>query len=152
MKIAVLENIRSCHNVGAIFRTADGAGFDQIILAGYSPPPPDRRIEKVSLGAENTIEWRQIKCLPSFLQRQKNKGFQIWALEKTPKSQNLFQIPPQKIPQNLVLILGNEVDGVCQKTLRHCHHHAHIPMMGAKESLNVSVAAGIGFYHFLPPG
>ena len=145
-KIVILENIRSCHNVGAIFRTADGAGFDEVVLTGYTPAPPDRRIEKVSLGAENFIKWRQLENTAALISDLKKQNFKICALEQTPKSKNIFSV---KLPKtNFALVLGNEVEGVSPEVLALADDHFEIPMLGKKSSLNVSVAAGVAFFRF----
>lgn len=143
----VLENIRSLHNVGAIFRTADGAGWDKIFLTGYTGCPPDRRIEKVSLGAEQFVAWEHVSDPNECVQKLKEAGFEILALEQTKDSIEINAFKPNK---NLALILGNEVDGVSSELLERCNQHVQIPMRGQKASLNVSVAAGIAMYGLKP--
>ena len=143
-KILILENIRSLHNVGSIFRTADGAGWDKIYCAGYTGTPPDRRIEKVSLGAENFIEWEHVSCTKTLCQKLKKENFTIIALEQTEKSKNIFEEKIQN--KKVVIILGNEVEGVTQEILVMADRHLEIPMYGKKSSLNVAVAAGIAMY------
>ncbi len=88
----ILENIRSCHNVGAIFRNADAAGWKKVFLCGYTPAPPDRRIEKVSLGAENSIEWESVESTKEVIERLRKDGFKIIALEKTIRLRIFFQL------------------------------------------------------------
>jgi len=143
-KVAILENIRSCHNVGSIFRTADGAGFRRIFCAGYTPTPPDRRIEKVSLGAENFIEWERVADSVACAKKLRANGFSIFALEQTDRSEPIFDadFPEKKI----AIVLGNEVDGVSDEILKMADRRLEIPMFGQKNSLNVSVAAGIAFF------
>lgn len=140
----VVPSIRSGHNVGAMFRTADGAGVDKIYLCGYTAAPPHPQIDKVSLGAETWIKWEQKKQTASLLKKLKKKGYNIVALEQTQRSKNIFDWKP-KFP--LALVVGNEVKGVDKKILDLCDEHVEIPMKGKKESLNVSVAAGIALYH-----
>ena len=139
----ILPNIRSCHNVGAMFRTGDACGVDQIFLVGYTPVPPRPEIDKVALGAETWMKWEQKKNLKIFVKNLKKKGVQIVALEKTEVSEDIgavdFTFP-------LALIVGNEVDGVEPDILELCDRVVHIPMLGRKQSLNVSIAAGIGMY------
>ncbi len=142
----VAHNIRSAYNIGAIFRTADAVGVDKIILGGYSPAPPHSGIAKTALGAEKWVlfekkiqTWRAIKKL-------KSQGFQIVALEQSPKSINYQKFKP-KFP--LALILGNEVKGLSRSIIQHCDQIIEIPMVGRKESLNVSVAFGIAIYRIL---
>ena len=144
MRVLILENIRSLHNVGAIFRTADGAGWDKIYLTGYTGCPPDRRIEKVSLGAEEFLEWEQVSCPVACTETLKSKNFKILALEQTSKSTNIFNYSSSK--KDLALIVGNEVDGISKELLTLADEHLEIPMYGKKGSLNVSVATGVALY------
>ena len=142
--ILVLPNIRSGHNVGAMFRTADGAGVDKIYICGYSPVPPHKEILKVSLGAEQSVPWEYHKQAGRLVQKLKATGYRIVALEQTPKSVTLYQWEPQ-FP--LALIVGNEVTGVPKSLLKLCDEAVEIPMRGKKGSLNVSVASGVALYH-----
>ncbi len=143
-KVVVLENIRSLHNIGAIFRTADSSGFEKVYLCGYSGCPPDRRIEKVSLGAESFIPWEYNKNTASCLQTLKDEGYTLLALEQTSTAQNLLEYTHQI--DKLALIVGNEVEGVSPEVLKLCNYHLEIPQRGRKGSLNVSVATGIAMY------
>lgn len=144
MKIVVLENIRSLHNVGAIFRTADGAGWDKVFLTGYTGCPPDRRIEKVSLGAENFLPWEHAEDAGKLCERLKAEGFEILTLEQTEHSENMFEA--KNLEENVVLVLGNEIEGVSPEVLKLADRHLEIPMRGQKTSLNVSVAAGVALF------
>ncbi|MDD5769714.1 MAG: RNA methyltransferase [Candidatus Gracilibacteria bacterium] len=144
-KIIILENIRSMQNVGAIFRNADGAGFDKIILVGQTPTPPRGDIEKTALGAEDYINWEYYENIFVVLNNLKNDGFQIFAVELTKDAidyKTLFNLNLDKI----CLIVGNEILGISQEVLDFCDKHIIIPMVGKKNSLNVSVAAGIVMY------
>lgn len=141
----ILPDIRSCHNVGAMFRTADACGVTQIFLVGYTPTPPRPQIDKVALGAETWMKWKQYKNLKVLLQNLKKKGVKIVALEKTAESIEIGDFLLQG-EESVALIVGNEVDGVDNKILDLCDAVVHIPMLGRKESLNVSIAAGIGMY------
>jgi len=142
-KVIILENIRSLHNVGSVLRTCDGAGWDKVYLCGYTGCPPDRRIEKVSLGAEEFIPWEHRDSVGELIEKLKNEGFEICALEQTEKAEDLFKASFEK---NLALIVGNEVEGVEEETLKRCDRHVEIPMHGKKASLNVSIATGIAMY------
>ncbi len=139
----ILPDIRSCHNVGAMFRTADACGVGQIYLTGYTATPPKPQIDKVSLGAEQWMPWKHYQDTERLIKRLKKQGVYLVALEKTETSEEIgnvsFDFP-------LALIVGNEVDGVATDILSLCDHVVHIPMRGKKESLNVSVAAGIALY------
>lgn len=144
----ILDNIRSAHNVGSIFRTADGAGVGKIYLLGYTPTPVDRfgreqpEIAKTSLGASREVEWEQVENGggPALLARLKAEGFTVIAVEQTPNSIHLDDF---SVPAKVCYIFGNEVDGVSKELLDLADGVVEIPMRGSKESLNVSVAAGI---------
>ena len=142
-KVVILENIRSLHNVGSVLRTADGSGWDKVYICGYTGCPPDRRIEKVSLGAEEFVQWEQRASVVELIRELKKDGFEICALEQTPKAENLFDAIFTK---PVALIVGNEVEGVEKETLDACDRHLEIPMHGEKASLNVSIATGIAMY------
>lgn len=143
-KVVVLENIRSLHNVGSIFRTADGAGFNKVFLTGYTGTPPDRRIEKVSLGAEEFLEWEQNEDPIDCIKKLKKEGYRVFALEQTSTSQDIFEMKVKD--DKIALILGNEVEGVSKELLALADITLEIPMKGQKGSLNVSIAAGIAMY------
>ncbi len=142
--IIILPNIRSAHNVGAMFRTADGAGVEKIYLTGYTPCPPHPRLDKVSLGAEKWVKWEYIKQTGRLLKKLKEQGYKIVALEQTSKSVNIYEWTPQ-FP--LALIVGNEKTGVTKSLLKYCDAEIELDMKGKKKSLNVSVAAGITMYY-----
>ena len=148
----LLHDIRSTHNVGAIFRTADAVGVSRIHLSGYTPAPVDRfgrvraDIAKASLGAEKTVAWESIEDVQKFLKDMKREGFHICALEQIKKSIDYKKIPKK---EKILIIMGNEVGGVEQGILDMCDVVAEIPMLGEKESLNVSVAAGIILYSLI---
>ncbi len=147
-KILVLENIRSVHNVGAIFRTADAIGIDEIILVGYTPAPVDRfgrareDLHKAALGAEQSIAWRQISEheLVNFLNELHAGGFKIIALEQADNSVDYKSV---EVSGDVAIVVGNEVTGVSKMVLGISDSVAEIEMAGKKESLNVSVATGI---------
>ncbi|HVV15211.1 MAG TPA: TrmH family RNA methyltransferase [Candidatus Paceibacterota bacterium] len=150
----ILHNIRSVHNVGSIFRTADAAGVSKVLLSGYTPAPVDRfnlprkDFSKVSLGAEKTIPWEQTKTLAAAVSRLKKEGFYIVAVEQDKSSSSLFEFKGPK-DKPLALVLGNEVRGVSKQSLKLVDAIVEIPMRGKKESLNVSVAAGIATFVLL---
>ena len=148
----LLHNIRSAHNVGAIFRTADALGVETIYLSGYTPTPMDRfnrprkDIAKVALGAEKTIRWQYEKDPKEIIFELKSNKYQIIALEQTKKSIDYKKV---KIKYPVLFIVGNEVEGVPQETISLCDIVTEIPMAGDKESLNVSVAFGVGLFRML---
>ena len=150
--ILILDNIRSVQNVGAIFRTADAVGIKIIYLTGYTPTPMDRfnrirnDITKSALGAEKTVLWEQIKNISIIINKLKNEGYFIVALEQNTQSVNYKKIKKFAGKKPIALIVGNEVDGILPKTLSKADIIMEIPMYGKKESLNVSVATGIALY------
>ena len=145
----VLNNIRSLHNVGAIFRTADGAGVEKIFLTGYTPTPYDffgkikKDFQKTALGAEKSVDWARVQNIHTLIKRLKKDKFQIVSLEQSKNSIDIRKFKPRK---NLALILGNEVGGIPKSVLKKSDAVLEIPMFGKKESLNVSVAAGVALY------
>ena len=148
--VVVLDNIRSAHNVGSIFRTADAAGVEKIYLCGVTPAPidkwqqPDKRIAKVALGAEQILPWQQIKQTWRCIEQLKEEGYYVVALEQHKKSRSIFT--KKKLPKKVALLLGQEVKGLSSSLLNRVDEIVEIPMHGQKESLNVSVAFGIGAY------
>ncbi len=140
----VLDNIRSRENVGSIFRTADAAGVSKIYLCGITPIPPHEKISKTALGAETWVPWEYCKETWRLLAKLKKEGINIVALEQTKESVNLFKFKTKFLA---ALVLGNEVKGLSPKILKYCDKKISIPMYGKKESLNVSVAAGVALYN-----
>jgi len=142
----ILHNIRSAYNIGSIFRTADAAGVSKIYLTGITPTPIDRfgrkraDIAKTALGAERTVEWEYTKDVLELLSILKKKEIYIIAVEQDKEAVAYTEIPAV-FPK--AFMFGNEVKGISQEVLRQCNMIAYIPMKGAKESLNVSVAVGI---------
>lgn len=148
MKILLLDNIRSLVNVGAIFRTCDGAGWDRIILTGFTPTPPRREIAKTAIGAENFIPWEYYEEPTEYVQDLKNKGFHIFSLEQTNRSVDFRLVEPGQY-ENVCLIVGNEIGGVSQDLIALSDTCVELPMLGRKQSLNVATATGILLYRFL---
>ncbi|MFA5934119.1 MAG: TrmH family RNA methyltransferase [Candidatus Paceibacterota bacterium] len=150
--ILILNDIRSTHNVGAIFRTADAAGISKIFLVGITPAPLDRfgrerkDIAKSALGAEKTVPWESVKTIKPILNKLKKEKYKIIAIEQSPKAIDYKKV---KLPNKSAIILGNEVKGLPQSILNQCDVIAEIPMRGKKESLNVSVATGIALFRIL---
>lgn len=151
-KILILHDIRSSQNVGSVFRTADAAGITQIILSGITPAPVDRfgrvntQLTKASLGAESYVPWKQVTRLGTYLQTIQKHNVTVIAIEQDTHSVDYTKV---KVSGDVAFILGNEVDGLPQAILRRADIIAHIPMKGKKESLNVSVAAGIALFRIL---
>lgn len=139
----LLHNIRSMHNVGSIFRTADGAGVKKIFLTGYTPCPPRPEIHKTALGAEEIVEWEYHSDPIALIKQLKKNGVKILSLEKNQQSQN---IQKYAFASEACMILGNEIEGVSEAFISLSDAVLHIPMRGKKESLNVSVAFGVAIY------
>ena len=135
----ICQNIRSLHNVGSIFRTADAYGIGKVYLCGYTGAPPRSEISKVALGAESWVPWEKRHDTWRLIEELRDRGFQIAALEQNKNSVSITSFKP-KYP--MALILGNEVKGVTKEILKRSDAVVHLPMYGKKESLNVSVAAG----------
>ncbi len=144
--IVLCHNIRSAYNVGSFFRTADGAGVTKLVLSGYTARPPHTGIAKVALGAETWFPWEYIKTPGPWLKRMHKAGYHIAVLEQTSQAKNLFTWKP-KWP--LILIVGNEVNGVSPALQKYADTHLEIPMRGRKESLNVATAFGVAVYKLL---
>lgn len=155
----LLHDIRSTQNVGAIMRTCDAVGVDKVFFSGITPSPVDRfgrkrnDVAKSALGAEDSVEWEVLeekeKSVIEFLQEMKNGGFQIVALEQAENSVDYKEINEKFPSDKRVVIVGNEVDGVSKEILELCDVIGEIPMLGQKESLNVSVSFGIFIFRIL---
>ncbi len=142
----ILDNLRSAHNVGSIFRTCDGAGAQHLSICGVSPVPPHRHLAKTALGAVDVVPWAHFETIEEAISLSKSGGAQVLALEYTENSVPLTEIALQ-FP--VALVAGNEKDGLSDETVALCDATVHLPMMGHKNSLNVSVAFGIALYEIL---
>jgi len=140
----VLDNIRSLHNIGSVFRTADAFKVERIDLCGICATPPNREIHKSALGAEETVAWKYFEHTMHSLEESKNEGYAIWLVEQTDKSTSLDSII--HLPEKLVLVFGNEVNGVSDAALAYADDAVEIPQFGTKHSFNISVCAGIVLY------
>lgn len=143
----VLDNIRSMHNVGSFFRTADAFRLEKIILCGLTARPPHRDIEKTALGATSTVEWEYEKEVGLALQRLKEQGQTICSIEQTQNSVMLSDFQVEK-GEKYALVFGNEVKGVQQSVIDESDVSIEIPQFGTKHSLNVSVCGGVVIWHF----
>jgi tRNA G18 (ribose-2'-O)-methylase SpoU len=139
--IVVLNNIRSMHNVGSVFRTSDAFLIEGICLCGYTPHPPHRDIHKTALGATETVDWIYCPFTEEAVLQLKQRGYKIFAVEQTEGSMSLEKFPVSQEP--IAVIFGNEVEGVDDTLLPLCDGCIEIPQLGMKHSLNISVAAGI---------
>lgn len=144
--VLVLENLRSLHNVGAIFRSADAFRIGHLYLTGFTGQPPHRDIERAALGSTASVPWSHHPDPLALLDTLKAQGHTLAALELTHGSTRLDAFAAGAIPTPLALILGNEVDGVSAAALSRCTLALEIPQHGTKHSLNVAVTAGIALY------
>jgi len=157
--VLILYNIRSVENVGAMFRTADAAGINKIYLTGYTPAPLDRfgrkrkDLAKSALGAEEYVPWETKKRLPALMRSLRREKYFLIAIEQDKNSIDYRKVSVRGGPahgwEKLAFILGTEVTGIPKNILKKCNIIAEIPMHGKKESLNVSVAAGIALFQIL---
>lgn len=145
--VVVLDNVRSMHNVGAIFRTADAFLIEKIVLCGITPQPPHREIQKAALGSTESVDWVYEKDITTALENLKAENFQILGIEQTSNSQKITDFSIHK-NEKYALVLGNEVDGLSEEALSHYDTFLEIPQLGTKHSLNVSVCGGIVMWEF----
>jgi 23S rRNA (guanosine2251-2'-O)-methyltransferase len=140
--VVMLDDVRSRHNVGSIFRTADAFGVSEVVLCGFTPQPPHREIEKSALGATRSVPWRHEPDAAVAIRMYKAKGYRTVAVEQTVQAIPLGELPPAGDPP-LVLVFGNELTGVSDAVVSACDAAVVIPQFGHKHSLNVSVCAGV---------
>lgn len=142
----LLDNVRSMYNVGAFFRTADGAGVERLLLSGITARPPKNQISKTALGAEDRVAWKPVDDAASSLRELAQNGYEIAAIETSNRAVDIFDWRP-RFP--VCVLFGHEVDGLAQPLLELCDTHVRIPMLGLKHSLNVASAGAIVTYELL---
>ncbi len=142
----VLDHVRSAHNVGALFRTADAVAVDRVILLGYTPHPPNPQLEKTALGATAYVPWEHRDSAVGLLEELEGEGYQLVALETGPDAAEIWDFT---WPEKTALVVGNEVEGVSPEILGACRQKISLPMLGYKASLNVTTALGVAMYEFL---
>lgn len=157
--ILIAHNLRSCHNVGSLLRTAEGMGATRVYLVGYTPFPMgapndqrlpheatklDKQIRKTALGAEQQVPWEYHRTIDSVVAALRNDGYALFAVEQTDRSVALPDFHP---PSKVALLVGREVEGVEPEILALCEGALEIPMFGQKESFNVVQAAAMALYH-----
>jgi len=142
----LLHDIRSMYNVGAFFRTADGAGVERLLLSGITACPPRNAISKTALGAETRVPWEAIEDPAAALDKLRFAGYEVAALETSMRACDVFDWQP-RFP--VCIVFGHEVDGVAPSLLELCDTHVRIPMLGLKHSLNVASAGAIVVYELL---
>jgi len=140
--VIVLDNIRSQHNIGSIFRTADAFRIQCIHLCGITATPPNREIQKTALGATESVEWKYFPSTLDSINELKNAGYEIIAIEQAEGSINIKEFESSKY-KKIGIIFGNEINGVDDSIMEIIDQCIEIPQYGTKHSLNVSVAAGI---------
>ena len=152
--VVVLDNVRSQHNVGAVFRTADAMRIERVVLCGICCCPPNPEIHKTALGAEESVEWRYYKETLDAVRALQTEGYTVYAVEQAHDSVTLEQVVREmengkwemENGPKIAVILGHEVFGVQQEVVDNCSQCIEIPQYGTKHSMNVSVTAGIVMY------
>ncbi|MFK7001860.1 RNA methyltransferase [Flavobacterium oreochromis] len=140
--IIILDDIRSLHNIGSVFRTSDAFLIEKIYLCGITATPPNKEIHKTALGATDTVSWEYQKDVLEVIQNLKNEEVEVYAIEQVEKAIFLDQFKPNE-NKKYALVFGNEVFGVNQEAVKLCHGAIEIPQLGTKHSLNISVSTGI---------
>ena len=144
--IVVLDNVRSLHNVGSVFRTADAFLIEAVYLCGITAAPPHAEIHKTALGAEDTVDWKYFENTLDAIKELKQKRYHVAAVEQAENSILLDQLVLEN--EKYAVVLGNEVKGVAQEVMNQCDSCIEIPQFGTKHSLNVSVTSGIILWEF----
>ena len=142
----LLDNVRSMYNVGAFFRTADGAAIERLLLSGITARPPKKEISKTALGAETRVPWQDVQDPATTIQGLRDQSYEIAAIETSERALDIFDWQPH-FP--VCVIFGHEVDGLPPSLLDRCDTHVRIPMLGLKHSLNVASAGAIVMYELL---
>jgi tRNA G18 (ribose-2'-O)-methylase SpoU len=142
----LLDNVRSMYNVGAFFRTADGAGVERLLLSGITARPPKSAITKTALGAEERVSWKYLDDPVAAIKQLRNDGYEIAAIETSVQAQDVFEWRP-KFP--VCVLFGHEVDGLVSTLLEVCDTYVRIPMLGLKHSLNVASSGAVVMYELL---
>lgn len=140
--VVVLDNIRSCNNIGSVFRTSDALLIEKIVLCGITATPPNKEIHKTALDAENSVDWTYFEKTEDAVAELKSSGFKVYAIEQVENSIMLPDFKPAK-GEKIAVVFGNEVKGVQQKVVNSCDGSIEIPQFGTKHSFNISVSAGI---------
>jgi len=142
--IVILDNIRSVHNVGAIFRTSDGAGVHNIYLCGITPTPEHKKVHKTALNAEEYVKWDYFKSTQEAINKAKDQGYAVFSVEQSANSSKLNEYD---FPEKTALIFGNEITGIGPAIMESSDKVIELPMAGKKNSLNVSTCVGIVVYY-----
>lgn len=145
--VVVLDNVRSMHNVGSVFRTADGFSVEKVVLCGITAQPPHREIEKTALGATQSVDWVHFEDTLTAIDHLRNDGYQIIAIEQAQDSTMLNTFKPNQ-QLKYALIFGNEVNGVSDEAMQKIDECIEIPQFGTKHSFNIVISAGIVLWDF----
>ncbi len=145
--VVVLDNIRSMHNVGSIFRTSDAFAIEKLYLCGITAQPPHRDIEKAALGATESVAWEHHQNTNDLCQKLKQEGFTLLSIEQVEGSLSLENYVPDAT-KKYAIVMGNEVEGVSQEVINSSDACIEIPQFGTKHSFNVSVTTAIVLWHF----
>lgn len=145
--VVVLDNVRSMHNVGSVFRTADGFSIEKVILCGITAQPPHREIEKTALGATQSVDWLHFEDTLVAIESLRSEGYLIIAIEQAENSVMLNTFTP-KPGEKYALIFGNEVNGVSDEAMAVIDTCIEIPQFGTKHSFNIVISAGIVLWDF----
>jgi len=140
--VVVLDNIRSCNNIGSVFRTSDALLIEKIYLCGITATPPNAEIHKTALDAEKSVDWEYFEKTEDAITKLHDDGFKVYAIEQVENSISLLDYLPAE-GEKVAVVFGNEVKGVQQKIVNICNKSIEIPQFGTKHSFNVSVSAGI---------
>jgi 23S rRNA (guanosine2251-2'-O)-methyltransferase len=140
--VVVLDNIRSCNNIGSVFRTSDALLVEKIHLCGITATPPNNEIRKTALDAEKSVDWEYVENTEDAVADLQQKGFKVYAIEQVEKSIMLPDYQPEE-NEKVAIVFGNEVKGVKQSVIDICDGSIEIPQYGTKHSFNISVSAGI---------
>ncbi len=143
--VVILDDIRSAHNVGSIFRTSDAFLIDKIYLCGITPQPPHKEIRKTALGASKSVEWQHLTDIEDCINQVKEEGYSVFCVEQVENSISLDDFITKE-NEKVALIFGNEVKGVQQKAVDLCQGAIEIEQHGTKHSFNISVSAGIAIW------
>ena len=139
--VVLLDNVRSLHNVGSVFRTCDAMAVEKLYLGGITAKPPHREIQKTAIGATESVKWEYVEITEAVVLKYKNLGYKIIAVEQTVNSKDLTKYKWNN--EKTMIIFGNEVNGVQQNIIDMADLSIEIPQWGTKHSLNISVSAGI---------
>lgn len=145
--VLLLDNVRSMHNIGSVFRTADAFAVEKICLCGITASPPHREIDKTALGATSSMKWEYHAHIGQALEQLIGEGYEIWAIEQVQSSIMLQHFSPVQ-GKKYALIFGNEVEGVSEEALAFCKGAIEIPQFGTKHSFNIVISAGIVVWDF----